>query len=151
VDPSLHRSLLLLHQLGSEAKSISLDSSLSEAEQDTKIKALTIQGAIIDEMCLDFTLPGYPDIELIPKGADIMVSAGNVQEYVERVTDLTVGNGIRSQVQAFRKGFSKVFPIYDLHSFSVPELIVLLGGDAKEDWGEEGEELKKMTILWGTN
>lgn len=143
MDPSLNRSLHLLHQFGSEVKSISQDISLSEADKSTKTKALTIQGAKIEEMCLDFTLPGYPEIELIPKGAETMVSAENVQEYVERVTDLTVGSGVRAQVQAFRKGFSKVFPIYDLHSFSVPELIVLLGGDAKEDWGEEGKRQQK--------
>ncbi|KAJ3112823.1 Ubiquitin fusion degradation protein 4, partial [Phlyctochytrium bullatum] len=90
--------------------------------------------ATVKDLCLDFTLPGYPDVELLPGGANIDVTDDNVQDYLERVADLTVGSGIRHQVEAFRQGFDKVFPVEDMKIFSVEELSLLLGGSETEDW-----------------
>ena len=66
-----------------------------------------------------------------------MVSIDNVEDYVNRIVDYTVGQGIRTQVRAFRKGFNRVFPVRDLHSFSTSELVIIMGGSAKEDWSED--------------
>ena len=73
-------------------------------------------------------------------GADIPVEATNVEEYVRLVIDALVGQGARAQAQAFREGFSKVFPITDLQTFSADELMVLFG-NAEEDWSVESRFL----------
>ena len=41
---------------------------------------LLLDGVPISDLCLTFTLPGYPDHELRPGGADIMVEGSNLQE-----------------------------------------------------------------------
>ena len=47
-----------------------------------------------------------------------------------------LGRGAQVQAQAFREGFSKVFPIDDLQAFTADELAMLFG-NADEDWSIE--------------
>ncbi|KAJ3996321.1 hypothetical protein F5050DRAFT_1571693 [Lentinula boryana] len=104
--------------------------------------ALIEESVTVEDLALDFTLPGY-DIELKPSGKDIAVTTANVQEYVQLVLDAILGSGSTLQAKAFREGFSKVFPIGDLQAFTVEELVMLFG-NGDEDWTVEtlGEALK---------
>ncbi|KAL0953368.1 hypothetical protein HGRIS_004605 [Hohenbuehelia grisea] len=96
----------------------------------------------IQDLALDFTLPGY-DIELVPGGRDIIVTSDNVEEYIQAVLETIIGSGAQVQAKAFREGFSKVFPVADLQTFSADELVMLFG-NSDEDWSIEtlGEALK---------
>jgi E3 ubiquitin-protein ligase TRIP12 len=40
----------------------------------------------IEELMLNFTYPGYPEIELIDNGADMPVTLGNLDQYVQLLT-----------------------------------------------------------------
>ncbi|KAJ8502395.1 hypothetical protein ONZ45_g11808 [Pleurotus djamor] len=91
--------------------------------------------ANIEDLALDFTVPGY-DIELKPGGRDIAVTSENVEEYIHAVLDAIIGKGAQVQVKAFREGFSKVFPITDLQTFSADELVMSFG-NSDEDWSIE--------------
>ncbi|KAF7309015.1 Ubiquitin-protein ligase [Mycena kentingensis (nom. inval.)] len=114
----------------------SIVSATTQAETDkVKRKIALIEHVSIDDLELDFTIPGY-DIELRPGGRDLAVTADNVDEYVQEVLEAIIGKGARLQAQAFREGFSKVFPISDLQAFSADEL-VLLFGNSEEDWSSE--------------
>jgi E3 ubiquitin-protein ligase TRIP12 len=95
-------------------------------------KVAKIEKVSIEDLALDFTIPGY-DIELRPDGANIPVTSGNVNEYVDEVLDAILGKGAAIQVKAFKDGFSKVFPISDLRAFSADELVMLFG-NSDEDW-----------------
>lgn len=53
VDPRLGGLLTRLHEVG-------------EQHADTPEKQLTLDGSKIEDLCLDFTLPGHPDIHLVP-------------------------------------------------------------------------------------
>ncbi|KDQ61362.1 hypothetical protein JAAARDRAFT_30788 [Jaapia argillacea MUCL 33604] len=99
-----------------------------------KIAALE-ETVSVEDLALDFTLPGY-EIELRPGGADIAVTADNVEEYIQEVVDAIIGKGVQPQAKAFREGFSKVFPISDLQAFSADELVMLFG-NSDEDWSIE--------------
>lgn len=59
-----------------------------------------------------------------------------MDEYVKLVVDAIVGPGLQPSVQAFKEGFSTVFPVSDLKTFSVEELVMMFG-NADEDWGIE--------------
>ncbi|KAJ7180903.1 hypothetical protein C8R46DRAFT_985964 [Mycena filopes] len=114
----------------------SIVSATKEVENDKlKRKVAAIETVSIDDLALDFTIPGY-DIELRPGGRDIAVTADNVDEYIQEVVDAIIGQGAQLQAKAFREGFSKVFPISDLQAFSADEL-VLLFGNSEEDWSVE--------------
>jgi E3 ubiquitin-protein ligase TRIP12 len=72
-------------------------------------------------------------------GRDIAVTSENVDEYIEEVLDAILGRGVSSLAKAFRDGFSKVFPINDLRTFSVDELVILFG-NGEEDWSIESKQ-----------
>jgi len=44
---------------------------------------LTVDGCTIEDLELDFLLPGYPDIELKKGGKNISVTLDNLEEYVQ--------------------------------------------------------------------
>ncbi|KAG6386395.1 hypothetical protein SASPL_155294 [Salvia splendens] len=95
---------------------------------------LRFRGALIEDLCLDFSLPGYPDYVLKP-GNDI-VDASSLEDYISLVIDATIGTGIMRQMEAFRSGFNEVFDISTLQIFSPNELDYLLCG-RRELWKAE--------------
>jgi E3 ubiquitin-protein ligase TRIP12 len=98
----------------------------------------------VEDLCLSFTLPGYPDFALKRGGKKINVTRENLVEYVQLVVNMTLDVGVRQQVLAFSQGFSKVFPISDLKIFLLDESVGLLGGAAEEDWTYESKYMPRI-------
>ncbi|CAH9125922.1 unnamed protein product [Cuscuta epithymum] len=96
-----------------------------------KITDLCFHGTPIEDLCLDFTVPGHP--EYVLKSGDETVDLGNLEEYVSLVVDATINTGIMRQIEAFRSGFNQVFEISTLQIFSPTELDYLLCG-RRELW-----------------
>ncbi|KZT25275.1 hypothetical protein NEOLEDRAFT_377486 [Neolentinus lepideus HHB14362 ss-1] len=118
VDVEMAKSLVKLRSLATNAS-----------------KKLVEESVSIEDLALDFTVPGY-DIALCPGGRDIAVTSDNVEEYITHVIDAIIGKGVQPQAKALREGFSKVFPISDLQAFSADELVILFG-NSDEDWSIE--------------
>ncbi|KAL7775546.1 hypothetical protein CFE70_009389 [Pyrenophora teres f. teres 0-1] len=135
VDEGLAKSLLLLKQFADAKKKIDV-SNMSEAKKTAALQDIVIQDCRVEDLALDFTLPGYGSIELIPKGADTPVSIDNVDLYVDKVIDFTLGSGVQRQANAFREGFTEVFPYSALKAFT-PDELVMLFGRTDEDWSLE--------------
>ncbi|CAG8153318.1 unnamed protein product [Penicillium nalgiovense] len=136
VDQDLAKSLIMLKEFVNAKNAVETNKSLSPAHKIEAVQNITVHGAHVDDLGLDFTLPGYPAIELIPGGADVPLTIENVDIYIERVIDMTLGSGVRRQVDAFRAGFSQVFPFSSLRAFTPSELVMLFG-QAEEDWSIE--------------
>ena len=64
------------------------------------------------------------------------VTIDNISEYVQKVIDFTLSSGVQRQVDAFRAGFSQVFPYSALRAFT-PDELVMLFGRVEEDWSLE--------------
>lgn len=61
-----------------------------------------------------------------------------MEEYINLAMDMTVGQGVEAQVEAFKSGFNCVFDIQNLSGFRSEELVNLFGsGD--EDWSYESK------------
>ena len=63
-----------------------------------------------------------------------MVTSDNVDEYITSVTDAVIGIGVEAQAKPLRE----VFPIKDLATFTVDELVMLFR-NSDEDWNEESQ------------
>jgi len=63
-------------------------------------------------------MPCFDHIELINNGADVNVTLENAQEYVDLVLHHTFHETVKMQLQAFKKGFNAIFPIYSLQPFT---------------------------------
>lgn len=134
VDPVLARSLVLVKRFALAKKDIAEDPKRSATQKVNDIQNITIDNGVrIEDLSLDFTLPGYPEIELVSNGSHVMLTIDNVDQYLDRVIDMTLGSGVRRQVDAFRTGFSQVFPYSALSAFTPDELCSLFGR-VDEDW-----------------
>ena len=136
VDSDLASSLAQVNEFVIAKNCIEQDARLSAMQKVKALHELTSRGANIEDLMLDFTLPGYPSIELIKDGSNTAVTIDNVALYVERVLDMTLGGGVRRQVEAFQAGFSQVFSYSSLKAFTPNELVMLFGR-VEEDWSIE--------------
>lgn len=138
VDSQLAQSLKLVKQYANEKQQIEEDHSVPADSKAKAIRQIRVRGAAIEQLSLDFTLPGYSSIELVTGGKDVPVTIDNVGDYVEKVIDMTLGSGVQRQVDAFRAGFSQVFAYSALKAFTPSELVMLFGR-VEEDWSIESE------------
>ncbi|KAI9151949.1 putative ubiquitin fusion degradation protein C12B10.01c [Paramyrothecium foliicola] len=136
VDPGLARSLKTIKNFALAKKQIDEDPARSAAQKVADTENIVIDHVKLEDLCLDFTLPGHPGIELEDGGSHKRVTIDNVESYLDKVTDLTLGSGVRRQVDAFRAGFSQVFPYTALSAFTPNELVALFGR-VEEDWSLE--------------
>ncbi|KAJ9640308.1 Ubiquitin fusion degradation protein 4 [Coniosporium tulheliwenetii] len=136
VDDGLAKSLKMLKQFATAKKKVDENGSLSAAQKVQAVQNIQVHGTHVEDLGLDFTLPGYPAIELIPNGSNMTVTIDNVALYLEKVLDFTLGSGVQRQVDAFRAGFSTVFPYSALKAFT-PDELVMLFGRVEEDWSLE--------------
>jgi len=136
IEPTLANTIFDLEALCEEKKKILKNETLNEEEKKNRIKALTLNGVDIDKLYLDFTLPGYPEIELKENGSNINVTIDNLEEYVQLLIQVSLFDSIRPQVESFQQGFSTVFSLDDILFFSPSELDILING-TEEIWSEE--------------
>ncbi|KAK8233875.1 thyroid hormone receptor interactor 12 [Phyllosticta capitalensis] len=136
VDSDLAKALLMLKKFANAKKKIDEDPHMSPVQKAHAVEEIQVDGARVEDLGLDFTLPGYPSVELVENGADTSVTIDNVAQYVERVIDMTLGSGVQKQVESFRAGFSQVFPYSALRAFTSDELVMLFGRN-EEDWSLE--------------
>lgn len=147
VDAVLAKSLKLIKKFVSAKKAIDESPDLTPAQKVASIEGLTVEGVRIDDLSLDFTLPGYPSIELITDGSNISVTIENVDNYLDKVIDMTLGSGVQRQVDAFRAGFTQVFPYTALSAFT-PDELVMLFGRIEEDWSLESMFVHSMSVFF---
>ncbi|KAI0204553.1 HECT-domain-containing protein [Astrocystis sublimbata] len=133
VDPGLANSLKHIKKFAAAKKAIAEDPTRTPAQKVEDTQRIVVDDTVLEELALDFTLPGYPKIQLIPDGSQTPVTIDNVESYLENVIDVTLNRGVRQQVDAFRAGFSQVFPYSALSAFTPDELVTLFGR-SEEDW-----------------
>jgi E3 ubiquitin-protein ligase TRIP12 len=146
VDRGLANSLQLIKKFVSAKKAIGESPCLTAAQKVAETERVTVDDMMIEDLALDFTLPGYPDIELVPGGAHTTVTIYNVESYLENVIDMTLGSGVKRQIDAFRAGFSQVFPYSALSAFTPDELVTLFGR-VEEDWSLESKSFPPFSML----
>ncbi len=75
-----------------------------------------------------------------------MVTLANLEEYIERVTQVFLVDGVQQQFNAFVKGFNAILSVEHLRVFTVNELSTLLCGvdeTANDMWTKNS----KSTLL----
>ncbi|TNM95715.1 hypothetical protein fugu_016798 [Takifugu bimaculatus] len=80
------------------------------------------------------SIHGFSALDLKPNGDNEMVTMENAEEYVELMFDLCMHTGIQKQMEAFREGFNRVFPMEKMSSFSHKEVQMILCGNQSPSW-----------------
>ncbi|KYQ58401.1 E3 ubiquitin-protein ligase HECTD1 [Trachymyrmex zeteki] len=79
----------------------------------------------------------HDQVELMEGGLDITVTRENAKEYANLTINYCLNQGIYRQLEAFKSGFSKVFPMEKLHVFSPDEMRAMLCGEQNPQWTRE--------------
>lgn len=124
-DPELGRTLLEFQALVDRKRFL----ESVHGESSTLRNDLCFRNIAMEDLCLDFTVPGYTNYVLSSGPDHKMVNMTNLEDYVSFVVDATTNSGISRQVEAFKSGFNQVFPIKNLQIFSEDELERLLCGE----------------------
>ncbi|XP_076389583.1 ubiquitin fusion-degradation 4-like isoform X8 [Megachile rotundata] len=80
---------------------------------------------------------GYDHVELMEGSAETLVTMQNAKEYAEMTINYCLDRGISRQLESFKSGFSKVFPMEKLHAFSPEEVRAMLCGEQNPQWTRE--------------
>ncbi|KAM4589448.1 E3 ubiquitin-protein ligase TRIP12 isoform 2-T6 [Fundulus diaphanus] len=141
IDPGVAKSIQHLEDIIRQKKRLEQDRSqrLPSSFQTREtlqqaLESLNMNGCSVEDLGLDFTLPGFPNIELKKGGKDVPVTIYNLEEYLRLVVYWTLNEGVSRQFESFREGFESVFPLHHLQYFYPEELDQLLCGSKSETW-----------------
>ncbi|XP_057400669.1 E3 ubiquitin-protein ligase HECTD1 isoform X5 [Balaenoptera acutorostrata] len=150
VNPHRARFLKEIKDLAIKRRQILSNKGLSEDEKNTKLQELVLKNPSgsgpplsIEDLGLNFQfcpssrIYGFTAVDLKPSGEDEMVTMDNAEEYVDLMFDFCMHMGIQKQMEAFRDGFNKVFPMEKLSSFSHEEVQMILCGNQSPSWAAE--------------
>ncbi|CDJ67664.1 ubiquitin-transferase domain-containing protein, putative [Eimeria necatrix] len=123
LDPSVHRSLMLLKKYPGDAAELSLTFSVMRSEFGSQ-----------------------EEVDLIPNGCNIPVTNASKLRYVQLMSDYKCVKQIQQQTQAFLRGLSDVVPLQWLQMFSAEELQHLVSGTSE---GFDVEDLRSHASYSG--
>lgn len=130
------------------------------------LKPFSFKGASLDALGINFTLPGYENIPLIPNGSEKMISIENVEEFIDAFIAKFFKESIKLQVESFREGFNKVlqffisfsncmfeikktFNLNNLRCFEAEEIESLYCGSMKNEYWEKNELFENVVATYG--
>ncbi|CAM0955142.1 unnamed protein product [Alopecurus aequalis] len=128
-DPELATTLMEFKALTCQRKYLE-SCSTKECQSPSD---LSYRGCRIEDLAIDFAVPGYPEYLPSSESSSDNVTDKNLEEYVSFVVEATVKNGISRQLESFKSGFNQVFPLSALRVFSEDELERLLCGE-QDNW-----------------
>eukprot|EP00760_Papus_ankaliazontas_P020751 PhM_4_TR18497/c0_g1_i1/m.72407/K10590/TRIP12; E3 ubiquitin-protein ligase TRIP12 len=133
-----------LHELD-EGLENALRALVKEAGEDA-----TKETHIVD-MCLEFTLPGVPSIELIPGGGNVAVTVDNLHHFIQCVRRYRLKEGIQRQMTTIASGIDDVMPMSTLTLFTPKELELLLSGSSVDSkvWNTEANFIGDLSCAHG--
>ena len=77
---------------------------------------------MVEDLCLDFILPGHQNLELMKGGKNKPVLGENLEQYIDLVAHWSMVEGVRRQFSALKCGFNELFDIKKLSLFLPWEL-----------------------------
>uniref|UniRef100_H2YD21 E3 ubiquitin-protein ligase n=1 Tax=Ciona savignyi TaxID=51511 RepID=H2YD21_CIOSA len=133
VDPGMSLTFNKLKRLLHQRLLIEQDGTDGAQE---RINAITMDGCRLEDLGLDFLLPGFPNIELMKFGAKTSLTIENLDKYLSLIAHWTLNEGVRQQLDAMRDGFQSVFPLQAIDYFYPEELDQLFCGARYQPWSE---------------
>ncbi|KAJ8291152.1 hypothetical protein GJAV_G00021980 [Gymnothorax javanicus] len=150
VNPHRAKFLREVKELAVKRRQILSSKILTEDEKNTRLQGLMLKNPTgsgpplsLEDLGLNFQfcpsskVHGFSAVDLKPNGEDEMVTMDNAEEYVELMLDFCMHTGIQKQMEAFRDGFNRVFPMEKLSSFSHKEVQMILCGNQCPSWTSE--------------
>ena len=142
IDNSLSIQLEKFMHLLNRKHQIDSQPNLTEQQRiQTYNQQLLLNNATIEQLELDFTVPGYQDWKLVENGDKINVTIDNLQQYFNLLMKVYLQDSFSLQMQAFKQGFDEVFPIERLTVLTTDELqAIICGNEQGSKWTMESKK-----------
>lgn len=135
--PSTYTFLQCLVDALKEKWSIINDDCLSGEEKIDLVSKITVDGCSFEDLCINFTVPGIPDLELKDGGYDELLSIDNVEEYLRLLVWLVLCEGPKQKFNAFVEAFDQYLPVSMMRCFYPDEIQEVICGVKVEHWSVE--------------
>ena len=145
VMPSLVKFVDGLVSLNKEAERTKSDSSLTAKEQQDALSNLKYDGCPFEDLCINFTVPGYPDIEMVEGGAEKLLTGDNIEEYLQLITWWLLYKGPQEKIECIRSGYKLILNDEYFVSILPEDLDNMLCGGGMQAWTIE--ELRQYCVL----
>lgn len=116
---------------------IERDELLSFEERRKAISEISFDGSSFEDLCINFTIPGFPEIEMKEGGEDIFLTIENVEEYLKLLLWHVLYKAPQIYVNAIIEGFEGMLPLNSLKIFPCEEIECLLCSKKEENWTVE--------------
>ena len=113
---------------------INEDDSLTSEEKSKSIADLKFDGCSFEDLYVNFTLPGFPDIEMMEGGRDINLSSENIEEYLKLLVWWFLYKGPQDKLLCLKRAFNSFFPLSYFKMFGSEEFSNIFRGQTHEPW-----------------
>ena len=134
VMPSIFKFIESLVDALREKWCIRNDDSLSTEEQNQAMSNITCDGCSFEDLFVNFTLPGFPDIEMIEGGSEKILDIDNLEEYLRLIIWWLLYRNPHKIIEQVACGFDKILNPDVIRCFYPHEFDKLLCGLVKEEW-----------------
>ena len=145
VMPSIYKFIESLVDALREKWSIENDKTLSVEEKEQFISKIVCDGCPFEDLCVNFTIPGSPDIEMEEGGSDTLLSIDNLEKYLKLLTWWVLYKNPQESIKTVRDGFGNFLNPRFMRFFYPHEYDGILCGLNKEQWTVE--YLKNNSVL----
>lgn len=137
INPSLFKFVVHLADTLRMKLDIESDQSLTTEERIEAINSLTCDGSSFEDICISFTLPGFPDIEMTDNGKDTMLSIDNLETYLKLLVWWLMHKGPQESLSHIQNGFRKIAPSALMQIILPDEFEQFFCGIQGEEWPVE--------------
>ena len=134
VMPSLSKFIEGMVDIMKETHLIKADSSLTSDQRSERISSLMYDGCHLEDLCINFTVPGFPEIEMIEGGSNITLAAENVDDYLSLLAWWLLYKGPQLKFIYLRKGFNSILSTGYFKHVQVEDIEQIFCGIKAEPW-----------------
>ena len=113
---------------------IRMEISLTIKEQNQAISNITCDGCSFEDLCVNFTLPGFPDIEMMEGGSEVFLTIENLENYLKLLIWWILYENPQKSIKNVRNGFESILDTNLMKYFYPHEFEESLCGVTKELW-----------------
>ena len=137
INPSLFKFVVHLVETLWMKWDIEKDQSLTTDERIKAMNSITCDGSSFEDICINFTLPGFPDIEMMDDGKDTLLSIDNLEEYLKLLVWWLLHKGPQESIGHIQNGFRKIISSKLMQMILPDEFEHLFCGIQNEEWKME--------------
>lgn len=147
VMPSLVEFVEELVKMMNDAARIKNDRTLTYESKVDELINLKYHGCRLDDLCINFTVPGFPDIEMVEGGAEIFLTVENIEEYLQLLVWWLLYKGPQKKLECIQAGYYSILSRESVKPLLICDMRDIFSGMASGPWVVE--ELRKGCDLRG--